>query len=390
MDKRGKTPNRPAHQVKERVYLSPRERQRIIRRRLGLLEELIRALVKHPGDMRHVDRLALKYSPAEVSLIAGIIERRAARSFISEEAAIYRSYRLAFARFGGHRRFLSAQEHDRLGLEHARLDAGRCSSKLPFRRPSPRERELVDLLLPAVDYWQDITPPAVPPRPDDFAAPPPGDYGYPARTLLKWGWDMDERRIADHAGNVARWRPAVPELIRMTLDEGFLRGWPGEGASWAPYHALRMLGGLHAHEAAGRLLALLEREDDWLSDLLPTVWAEMGPKAEPPLWSYLDDVRHHPRKRSLVFLGLAHIAEAHPECRAGIVAGFSRLLQRATAGDAEANGYLVYILNRMAAVETQVAIVEAFRQGKVDPEIMQPGDVAFLDKETLAEFYDLS
>jgi hypothetical protein len=72
------------------------------------------------------------------------------------------------------------------------------------------------------------------------------------------------------------------------------------------------------------------------------------------------------------------MAEAHPDRRPDIVDALARHLQRANADDAEVNAYIVYILNRMQAVEASDAIVEAFEQEKVDTSIMQIQNVRFL------------
>jgi hypothetical protein len=300
---------------------------------------------------------------------------------IGQEPAIHREYRRTFARFGGDRPFLSKREYEELAFEHARLHAKRTLKTAISRRTSPRERELYDLLLVGADFWEDITPPAIPPRPGDFESSPPGEYGYPARTLLTWGWDLDERRVEDNAKNVAKWRPATGDLLRMVFDEGLLRGWPGDKPSWAPYHALHMLGHLRAHEFAGRLFPLMDRENDWLSDRLPLVWAAMGSRAEPPLWDYLGDTWHDPEQRGIVLLGLKGIAEMHSERRMGIVDGLICLLQRAPADDAEANAYVVHVLWRMHAIEAREAISEAFELDKIDLSIVQPYDVGFLWEE---------
>jgi hypothetical protein len=227
----------------------------------------------------------------------------------------------------------------------------------------------------------------VPPRPADFVAPAPGSYGYPARALLEWGWELDQERIATNARNVSRWRPAVPDLVRMATDEGLLEGWPGEKAGWAPYHALHMLGYLRAHQEAGPLLALLGRENDWLSDQLPAAWGRMGSAAGPALWEYAGNSSHPPRDRGTVYLGLAQLAVDHPRCRADVAGGLIRLLSEGTAADAEANACLVHVLDRLGAVEARDAIAAAFQQGKVDRKIMEPADVSFLDEDTLDELY---
>lgn len=363
----------------EVAYPSPAERERIIARRDQLLRQAVTALIVHQGNVNEVGRLLRKYGPYEVALVLNAVQARSANSqMIGEEPAIYREYRRTFARFGGNRPFLSKREYEELAFEHARLHAKR-TLKLPFsRRTSPRERELYDLLLVGVDFWEDITPPAVPPRPGNFQAPPPGEYGYPVRALLTWGWDVDESRIADNAKNVAKWRSAIGDLLRMVFDEGLLDGWPGDRSSWAPYHALHMLGHLRAYEFTDRLFPLMDRENDWLSDRLPLVWAAMGPRAEPPLWDYLGDTGRDPEKRGIVLLGLKGIAETHSERRTDVVDGLICLLQRAPVEDTTANAYVVHILWRLRAVEAREAISEAFELDKIDPSIVQPYDVDFL------------
>lgn len=366
-------------QEETKTYPTPAERERIIQRRDELMQKLIAALIVHPDGYREIDKLLQQYSPEEIAFVLETVQRRSASTeMIGDEATIYREYRRAFARFGGDRPFLSKQDHGELSFEYAKLFATRKFKRILFRRPSARERELEALLLSGSHLWEDITPPAVPPRPPNFAPPPAGDYDYPTRTLLDWGWELDEERIASNARNVNKWRRAVPDLVRMALDEGLLNGWPGGPASWAPYHALHMLGYLRAHEVAGELLALFDLEDDWLSDRLAVVWGQMGPQAQSPLWDYVGDRGHDPERRGLVFLGLGFMAQNHRPQRAHIVDGLARLLQDAPMDDAEANAYIVHVLDRLDARETAAIISEAFEEGKIDERVVAPYDVEFL------------
>jgi len=361
-------------------YPSSAERERIIERRDKLLRELIEALVVHQGDSRKIDKLVQRYGHQEVQLVLGKFQKRTADAeLIGDEASTYRAYRHTFARFGGARPFLSAQEYSDLSFEHARLKAEREFKSIIPRKPSARERELRDLLLIDAALWDDITPPAVPPRPPNFDAPSGGKYEHPARQLLEWGWNLDEKRANDNARNVNKWRPAVGELVQMALDAGLLNGWPGEAAGWAPYHALNMLGYLLAHEVAGQLLPLLEQENDWLSDRLAVTWGQMGSQAELPLWEYVGDSQHSPDRRSVVMLGLANIAGANPGRRSGIVDELTGLLRRASADDAQANAYLVHILDKLEASEAAEVIADAFEQDKVEEEIIGLENVSLLD-----------
>jgi hypothetical protein len=294
-----------------------------------------------------------------------------------DEPLLYRKYRRAFARFGEERRFLNKLEYEDLAYEHGSLMARRKFLSIISRGPSRRERELNDLLLIGADYWEDITPPAVPLRPADFAAPPAGEYSGLERELLTWGWRPEPQRIRAQAKKAARWRPVIPDLVRMVLDEGLLSGWPGEAASWAPYHALHLLGTLRAHEHAAHLIALAKRENDWLSDRLPAVWGQMGEQVEPALWNLLDDETLHPDPRGLAVAGMRVLAQTYPKRRAAIVAGLASRLSAPPPYNAIVNGYIVFVLDRLKAVEAREAIADAFKQGKIATDIMQPGDVDF-------------
>jgi hypothetical protein len=377
--KRRKLRPRGSGQKEQKGYLSPAERERIVERRDRLLRELIPLLMTPHCDDRKLEALIRRYGPREVSLVLERFQQRATRSeLIGDEAATYREYRRVFAGFGGSRPFLSWQEYSDLSYEHGLLNAKRTVTSLVIRRPSARERELRDLLL--IDaYWEDITLPDVPPRPADFTVPPAGTYDYPARKLLDWGWNLDDERVKNNAGNVNKWHPAIEDLVRMTLDESLLDGWPGEPASWAPYHALNMLGCLRAHRVAGELRALLGRENDWLSDRLAVAWGRMGPQAEPPLWDYVENHGHDPGQRAVAMLGLRNIARAHPKRRGSIVRCLADLLRRAPAEDAEANAYIAWVLNSLEAVEAGETVAEALEQQKIDESIIVPSDLDILD-----------
>ena len=185
-------------------------------------------------------------------------QKSSQRELIAEEAFLYRHYRQAFARFGATRPFLNRKDYEALVFEHGILLARRKFIAVVEKEPSARERKLRDLLLLDSRYWQDLIPPAIPPRSAGFKAPSPRTYGPPEKGRPTWGWDLDEAWIDQEAKNRGMWLPVIPKLVEMTLDEGLLGGWPGEPASWAPYYALHLLGRLQAHSYAGALLALLD------------------------------------------------------------------------------------------------------------------------------------
>lgn len=363
--------------LQERVYPTPAERQRIIQRRDDLLKELIELFVTRPpaGHMGEIERLVQEYGVAEVQVVLDSFQKNTQRPFVNDEAALYREYRLAFARFGGERRFLSKQEYEDLSYQHGLLVGEREFKSLFRRGPSRRERELRDLLLIDERNWEDITPPAPPPRPPDFAAPPAGSYPPRPQKLLKLGWQADEKAIRARVGRAADWKPFIPDLERVVLDEGLLSGWPAEPPSWAPLHALRLLGYLRAHQSAGRLLALMDRENDWLSDLLPSVWVEMGPQAAEPLWAYIRDRRHNAEQRGNVMIGLQRLAEKHRPYRREVVEGLAQLLDDAPDEDGTANAYIAHVLSELGDVEAFPALRRAYDEDRINLGIMTWDDV---------------
>lgn len=362
-------------------YPSPAERERIIARRNDLMRQLITATVI-PGEADlQLPQLIRQYGSKEIGLVMGLIQKSmAGAELIGDEARVYRDYRQAYARFGGDRPFLSQAEHATLMGEYVRLNAPRIFQD-QSGAASEREQELYDLLLIQADYWADITPPAVPPRPSNFHSPTPGSYSGAASSLLARGWDLNDNYLAEQVRKTVRWANAVPDLAAMALDAGLLDGWPGETPSWAPYHALVMLGLLRAHEHAGDLLALLDQENDWLSDRLPVAWARMGPQAEPALWTYVDSAGHAAEQRGVALKGLQLIAQRYADRRSTIVQGFMDRLDAHSADDAELNAYIVHMLNQIDAVEARDAIARAFEQGKIDTTIMTPDDVDMLGKD---------
>src|SRR5713226_5356329 len=92
----------------------------------------------------------------------------------------------------------------------------------------------------------------------------------------------------------------IPELIRMAIDPEF-RGSEAEEESeeedpdfWAPLHAIRALGQLHAEAAIEPLVNLLAelKDDEWMLEELPSVYGLIGQAAIPALATYLSDSSH--------------------------------------------------------------------------------------------------
>jgi hypothetical protein len=236
--------------------------------------------------------------------------------------------------------------------------------------------EAEKLLLMDWRSWEDITPPAVPPRPDGYSAPQPAAYSAPIAELLEWGNDLDKHHDFADEGEYLHWKKFIPALTRMALDPGLLNGWPSDPASWAPWHAIHALGNLQAWESAPALAELADLKNDWLSDHLPHIWADMGREAEPMLWMILDDRSASAKRRSLAAEGLYMMTDDNEVLHNKVVKGFEKILRNEKTFDPTLNGYLISFLRSMKALEeASLAIQEAFDHNRVDPDIITPEDL---------------
>lgn len=373
---RHRHPSRTSRPPGPASYPSPEERLRLVARRDELVKALIELFVQGKAtDKARLGKLVARYGAKEVILVSSIFQRQFRNNdSLVDEPAVYRHYRLGFARFGGRRRLLSKAEQEELSYERGLLYGRReFQSRLPLK-PSPRELELADLLQMDWQNWEDITPPDIPARPAGY--PPPAAYPEPASALLAWGWDLNPARITREC---AAWQGSQSVLEQMLFDETLRAGWPGEPASWAPWHALHLLGALGASDCARRLVDLFDRPNDWLSDCLPQVWAQMGAAVEHALWDILDNPICQPDARGLAAAGLQNLVLAQAIPRLPVLHSLADRLQPGGAENAMVNAYIVFVLNCLKAVEVKHAIRLAFEQGRVDTGTMDARDVSFLE-----------
>ena len=353
------------------------ERQALIRRREALQDELLPLLLDglEPDDPP-ARRLVRKYGWEEVERAVDVLEEaRELPSFVADEATFFRLYRHRFARFGGQRPFYQGQELEAIQEEHLGYYLERIKSD-PHAKMNPREKEIEDLLLAGWRTWEDITPPAAPPRPAGFRSPAPASYREPLASILAWGTDLDWKRIEGEAGHAERWSRRAHELERMALDPGLLDGWPGEAQSWAPWHALQLLGALGAWQSIPALARLSGCPNDWLSDLLPDVWARMGMEAEPVLWMVLEDTASPPARRGLAAEALTLLVEQEPLLSGKMARGFGQLLQKTLPGDPALNAYLIHFTRELGELDRIRPIARAaFEEQRVDLKIITPEDL---------------
>lgn len=193
-------------------------------------------------------------------------------------------------------------------------------------------------------------------------------YTAPVDRLLRAGDPRGEREWSDYPKTYGLTAEHVPELVRMATDRKLF--WANENSAdvWAPIHAWRALGQLHAAEAVEPLLQFMSAEDDpeWMAEELPSVFALIGPAAIPALTAYLADRVLDIDPRITAASALRDIAAAHPEARAGVIDVLTRQLDRYTEDDQTVNGFLVSDLIDLQAVEAAPLIERAFAAGKVD------------------------
>jgi hypothetical protein len=164
----------------------------------------------------------------------------------------------------------------------------------------------------------------------------------------------------------------VPDLIRMATDPALNQADSESPDVWAPLHAWRALGQLHAAEAAEPLLRLLlerEPDDDWVREDVPRAVGMLGPAALPAIEAALADTTREEATRIAVADSLRYLADVYPEARSECVAALVRQLERAEQNGREYNGWLTGLLLDLEAVEAAPALERAFAAGLVDPSI---------------------
>jgi hypothetical protein len=347
------------------AYPDPKTWREIVAQRDQILRHFLFGLAEGSPDIAH--DLVNQYGPYEVRYVLGKYQEFTRPSFLVDEATVYRHYRWLFAQFGGDRPFLSKQAYD-AAIRAEIKDAERLQ-RMVLGISDPADIMESDRLT-HLTYASDITPPAVPPKPADFTAPTPYGYSYPLKSLLNLGWQLDESAIAPHLARMSKWRKVLPELSRMATDPGLLHGWPGEKASWAPYHALTLIGHAQQPEFAAGLLDLLLEEDDWLSDRLPDVWAQMGPDAAVPLWQGLQELAYEDNKLAVLVAGLLKITQSHPDQFEATVRQFVNMLDAGTAEHADLNAYIVYALDQLGDETAVPTIEKALDEGRINTRIM--------------------
>jgi hypothetical protein len=201
--------------------------------------------------------------------------------------------------------------------------------------------------------------------------PPPVDklltYGKPELTMPEnWLNYLELGFTPEH----------IPDLIRLATDKELNEGDPESLEVWAPVHAWRTLGQLHAETAVEPLLHLYEEmsDDDWTVSELPRVYGTIGPAAIPMLKAYVADTTHDESGRINAQTGLEEIATMHLEARNECVAILSQQLELFEENDPTLNAYLIASLVNLKALEALPLIEQVFAADRVDEFIIGDWD----------------
>lgn len=355
-------------------YPTPEEQEQIVQLRQELSVELIKIMVMggKPGGAE-VQALVSKYGTEEVQRATRkFSETMELPTFIADDAKSYREYRQRYARFGAGLKFYTAKGMDELFESY--------KSSMTGDEDENSFAEYERTLLFGWRDWEDITPPAIPSRPDDFNAPQPAVYSAPINKLLEWGDDLHRsHKFADKA-DFLNWRKYIPALTRMALDPGLLDGWVVDKSSWAPWHAIHALGALQAWESAPALASLADRENDWLSDHLPHIWADMGAEVEPSLWMILENASGSEKQRGLAAQSLHMMTEDNEAIENKVIRGFDKIIGNTKTFNPSVNAYMIHFLNEMESVdEVRETIELAFKEERVDLNIITLDDLEYDD-----------
>lgn len=161
----------------------------------------------------------------------------------------------------------------------------------------------------------------------------------------------------------------IPALIQIATDHDLIH-LPDESdpRGWGPIHAWRALGQLQAQAAIEPLMRLFHevRDNDWVIEEMPDVFAMIGSVACPALLDYLRDLVHPPYSRMVAATSLMQIALAHPPTRGATIAALTEQLSDFTHNSPGVNGVLIANLVELDAIEQADLIQKVFAAGKVD------------------------
>lgn len=162
-------------------------------------------------------------------------------------------------------------------------------------------------------------------------------------------------------------------LLRLATDKTSLR--EPAPVCWGPVHALRLLGEMPDPTIITPLLDTVPVEvytrgdaaEYWASEVLEII-ATCGAAAIPVIWSYADDTSHTERSRGAAVQALVLVVVHATEARESVVVETRTRL--ATCDDPLMGAFLVNTLAQLGVAEAYQEVMVAYREGRVDTEVM--------------------
>ncbi|HYR11126.1 MAG TPA: hypothetical protein VEQ60_25320 [Longimicrobium sp.] len=194
-------------------------------------------------------------------------------------------------------------------------------------------------------------------------------YLPPVDRLLKLGAEPARRRTWPDYRTLGLEDRHVPALIRMATDAALLDAPERDPGSWAPVHAWRALGQMEAQEAAGPLLALLERrnEDAWVQEELPDILGMIGPAALHGAMLLLFDEEKGDALRMDAGAVITNVAMQHPDRRDEAAAVLVKQLEDWRHQSRDLNGFLISELVALRETGAAALMEAAYAAGAVAP-----------------------
>lgn len=205
-------------------------------------------------------------------------------------------------------------------------------------------------------------------------------YNEPVSKLIKLGRPEGERWLDYSALGITH--DHISDLIRLVKDHEMRIMEPPSDLPddedlpdwYAQIHAWRALGQLKAEEALPALLGILHQvdddDDDWIGEDADEVFALIGPAAIDPIAEYLRDDEHGLYARVEAAKSLHALGKMYPEQREECANILASVLENYEKNDEGLNGFIVYDLVRLRAIEHIALIEKAFKAGNVDEMIM--------------------
>jgi uncharacterized protein DUF1186 len=205
-------------------------------------------------------------------------------------------------------------------------------------------------------------------------------YTEPVSKLIKLGRPEGETWL--NYSELGITRAQIPDLIRLVEDHDLRVMQPPENLpddvellEWfAQIHAWRALAQLKAEEAIPAILGILhqvdDEDDDWIGEDASEIFALIGLAAIHPIADYLKDGTEGLYARVAAANSLRTIAKAYPETRNECAEILASVLENYRENDEGLNGFIIYDLVELKAVEYIDLIEKAFRSESVDEMIM--------------------